>query len=67
MPRLRVDAHFPAGQGIGVRRAVLHESMVERARRVGVTLLWKTPVSRDFPGGVITERQTGSSPLDYRC
>jgi menaquinone-9 beta-reductase len=55
---LRVDAHFPAGQGIGVRRAVLHESMVERARKVGVTLLWKTPVSGISPAGVITERQT---------
>src|SRR5258708_35541687 len=55
---LRVDAHFPAGQGIGVRRAVLHERMVERARKVGVTLLWTTPVSGISPAGVITDRQT---------
>src|SRR6267154_2442854 len=55
---LSVDAHFPAGQGIGVRRAVLHERMVERARKVGVTLLWKTPVSGISPAGVITDRQT---------
>src|SRR6266852_1163440 len=55
---LKVDAHFPAGQGIGVRRAVLHGRMVERARKVGVTLLWKTPVSGISSTGVITDRQT---------
>jgi len=38
---LTVDAHFPAGQGIGVRRAILHERMVERARKVGVTCFGK--------------------------
>jgi flavin-dependent dehydrogenase len=32
--------------------------MVERARKVGVTLLWKTPVSGISPAGVITDRQT---------
>lgn len=37
-------AEFPSGQGIGVRRTVLHEKMVERARVCGVSLLWNTPV-----------------------
>jgi len=55
---LKVDAEFPVGQGIGVRRAVLHESMVERALKVGVTLLWKTPVSGISSAGVTTDRQT---------
>ena len=55
---LEVKAEFSAGQGIGVRRAVLHERMVERARKVGVTLLWKTPVSAISTAGVITNRQT---------
>src|SRR5712675_1389441 len=55
---LTVDAHFPAGQGIGVRRAPLHEKKVERACKVGVTLLWKTPVSGISSAGVITDRQT---------
>src|SRR5712671_3874230 len=54
----KVDAEFPAGRGIGVRRAVLHEKMVERACKVGVTLLWKTPVSGISSAGVITHRQT---------
>src|SRR6266481_6869652 len=54
----KVDAEFPAGRGIGVRRAVLHEKMVERATKVGVTFLWKTPVSGISSAGVITDRQT---------
>jgi 2-polyprenyl-6-methoxyphenol hydroxylase-like FAD-dependent oxidoreductase len=32
--------------------------MVQHARKVGVTLLWKTPVSGVSPAGVITDRQT---------
>src|SRR6266851_4395907 len=55
---LKVDAKFPAAWGIGVRRAVLHARMVERARKVGVTLLWKKPVSGISSAGVITNRQT---------
>ena len=55
---LKVDAEFPAGRGMGVRRAALHEKMVERARNVGVTLLWKTPVSGISPAGVITDQRT---------
>jgi len=41
---LRVDASFPQGTGMGVRRTVLHRVMVEQAEAVGVTLLWRTPV-----------------------
>jgi flavin-dependent dehydrogenase len=55
---LQVKGEFSAGQGMGVRRAVLHQAMVEQARKVGVTLLWKTPVSAISPPGVITDRQT---------
>jgi menaquinone-9 beta-reductase len=55
---LNVSAEFSSGQGMGVRRAVLHQSMVERAREVGVRLLWRTPVSGISPSGVITDRQT---------
>jgi menaquinone-9 beta-reductase len=55
---LKVGAEFSAGQGMGVRRAVLHQRMVERARKVGVTLLWKTAVSGISSAGVITDRQT---------
>lgn len=55
---LEVSAQFSTGQGMGVRRAVLHQSMVERAREKGVTLLWRRPVSGISSTGVITDRQT---------
>ncbi len=37
-------ASFPEGIGIGMRRPVLQEKLVERARDCGVSLLWNTPV-----------------------
>jgi flavin-dependent dehydrogenase len=37
-----VDADFPVGRGVAVRRTVLHRLMVERAERAGVHFLWKT-------------------------
>jgi flavin-dependent dehydrogenase len=39
------EASFPGLKGIGVRRTVLHEKMVERAKDYGVNLRWNTPVS----------------------
>jgi flavin-dependent dehydrogenase len=39
-----VNACFPEGPGLGVRREILHQRMVERARDCGVTLMWNTPV-----------------------
>jgi menaquinone-9 beta-reductase len=41
----RMAADFPNGQGIGIRRPVLHRLLVEEAERLGVHLLWKTPVA----------------------
>jgi flavin-dependent dehydrogenase len=38
------SANFPAGHGIGMRRPLLHEKLIERARAGGVSLLWDTPV-----------------------
>jgi menaquinone-9 beta-reductase len=40
----RVSANFPQGPGLGLRRPVLHERMVETAQQCGVQFLWKTPV-----------------------
>jgi flavin-dependent dehydrogenase len=39
-----VAANFPAGNGIGIRRPVLHQKLIERASACGVSLLWNTPV-----------------------
>jgi len=49
---LSVDASFPNGDGIGMRRTVLHRIMVAKAEAVGVSLLWQTPVSGLHSEGV---------------
>ncbi len=51
-----VVANFPSGQGIGVRRTVLHEKIVERARAYGVSLLWNMPVVGVCSEGVVLTR-----------
>jgi flavin-dependent dehydrogenase len=40
-----VEANFSSETGIGVRRIVLHQRMVERAQECGVNLLWNTTVA----------------------
>ena len=39
-----VEAHFPHGPGLGVRRRLLHQRLIERAQEVGVSLCWGSPV-----------------------
>ncbi len=39
------EASFSGESGVGVRRTLLHQKMVERARDCGVDLLWNTPVT----------------------
>lgn len=41
-----LEARFPDGSGLGVRRKVLHQQLVEAALRAGVRLLW----NRRFTG-----------------
>ena len=40
-----LEARFPHGSGLGVRRKVLHQQMVEAALRAGVRLLWNRRLS----------------------
>jgi flavin-dependent dehydrogenase len=40
-----VTAQFPNGRGIGIRRTVLHERLMQVAVSAGVDLRWNTPVS----------------------
>jgi menaquinone-9 beta-reductase len=47
------ETNFGGSTGIGVRRTVLHEKMVERAEECGITLLWNTPVAGLSENGVI--------------
>lgn len=44
-----VSAKFPHGTGLGVRRTVLHQALLERAAELGVRRLWKTPVVLEGP------------------
>jgi len=51
--RSSVSARFPDGPGLGVRREVLHQRMMERARDCGVSFLWNTPVTGLLTEGVV--------------
>jgi menaquinone-9 beta-reductase len=48
-----VEAGFPSGVGLGVRRTVLQQRLLERAKECGVSLLWNSPVSRLTVDGAI--------------
>ena len=56
--RAQIDADFPFGKGMGLRRLVLHQIMIEQAERLGVTLLWKTSVTGLSPEGVLAGGKT---------
>ncbi len=47
-------AEFPQSPGIGIRRTVLHQRMIERAESCGVRLLWRAPVRAIERRGVRT-------------
>ena len=47
------EANFSMVSGVGVRRTVLHQKMVERAQECGITLIWNTPVAGLAEGGAI--------------
>ena len=50
-----VEANFPNGYGVGVRRRVLHEALVRRAEDAGVTLLWGARVSGISDAGALVD------------
>lgn len=43
---------FPGAAGVGIRRTLLHSLMIERARELGVHMLWQTPVTGLHSEGV---------------
>jgi len=57
----QVSADFPHGQGIGLRRPLLHERLVTRAEQCGVQFLWKTTVT-----GITSSIGGGSVQLPNR-
>ena len=52
----QVQACFPNGLGMGMRRLLLHKRMVEAACACGVKFLWNTTVSGILPKGVVAGR-----------
>jgi flavin-dependent dehydrogenase len=56
-----VEANFPGGSGIAMRRLRLHEALVDRANEMGVTLLW----GRRVVG--LTEDGVGLDGHSIRC
>jgi len=40
-----VEATFPEGQAVGIRRTRLHELLIDRANEMGVKMLWGTRVN----------------------
>ena len=53
-----VQAEFPSGSGLGVRRVDLHQQMIERAQEVGVELRWNTRVTGISSAGVTVGAET---------
>ncbi len=49
----RVEAPFPKGYGLGMRRTTLHQFMVDRAAATGVRMLWGARVGGIGGGGVL--------------
>ena len=49
----QVDARFPRGSGVGVRRPILHQRLIRAAEDLGVNLLWNTPVTGFGASGVL--------------
>jgi menaquinone-9 beta-reductase len=42
---VRVNAEFPQGSGLGVRRTELHAALLARAQALGVRMAWGAPVT----------------------
>jgi menaquinone-9 beta-reductase len=57
-PDVSVEANFPSGSGIAMRRTRLHQALIDRAVEVGVPLLWGTRVTGLSTDGVSLEGRT---------
>jgi len=55
---VEVYGGFPFEQGLGLRRPLLHEKMIDQAQHLGVTLLWNTSVSGLSRDGVTVGGKT---------
>jgi 2-polyprenyl-6-methoxyphenol hydroxylase-like FAD-dependent oxidoreductase len=39
-----IEASFPHGKGLGVRRSVLHSKLIEHAEKAGISVMWNSRV-----------------------
>ncbi len=53
-----VEANFPNGSGVAMRRPRLHQALIDRAAEVGVRMLWGTRVAGLSPDGVSLDGHT---------
>lgn len=53
-----VEANFPSGSGIAMRRPILHQALIDRAAETGVKLAWGTRVVGYSAEGVLLDGQT---------
>lgn len=54
----QVEARFRHGLGLGVRRTILHQQLVDAATRAGVRLLWDRPVRALADGRVLLDGES---------
>jgi flavin-dependent dehydrogenase len=52
------DGRFAGGRGLGVRRPVLHQAMIDRAAELGVSMHWGVRVSAISSSGVTINGQS---------
>ena len=45
-------ADYPHGEGLGIRRTLLHELLVRKAQECGVKMRWKSPVTKIDSAGI---------------
>jgi 2-polyprenyl-6-methoxyphenol hydroxylase-like FAD-dependent oxidoreductase len=66
----RVDACFPSGTGIGVRRPHLHALLTARAEQTGARILWNSrvqlPAGTPAPIGAYRSALVNGQPLRFR-
>lgn len=69
--KVAVDGRFPGRPGLGIRRTVLHEALVNAAKDAGAELCWGIRVtgvrleSTDGIAGAVAETPAGDAPCRY--
>lgn len=65
-PGTAVDASFPEGIGVGIRRTHLHQALIHRAEEAGATLLWGNSVKGLTETGGVPGVILASGPVECK-